>query len=242
MTLTPQSLDAYAEQYYQSGAIDDIGIEERAQLAVAAQVGRELGGAGRVLEMGYGTGDMTAALLDAGVAIEVVEGSPLLCRQGRAAHAGLVVHEAMFESFVPDEPYDAVLALFVLEHVDDPVSLLRTARSWLRPGGSLIAVVPNAESLHRQLAVRMGLHAKLDDLSDRDRLVGHLRVYDLAGLRADAEAAGLEVVGELGSFVKVVHNALMADWPEDVLDGLNAISDVLPPRLLANAGIRAVRR
>jgi hypothetical protein len=102
-------------------------------------------------------------------------------------------------------------------------------------------VVPNAESLHRRLAVQMGLHENLDDLSPRDRLVGHQRVYSMDGLRADAESAGLTVVAELGSFVKVVHNALMESWPTPILDGLNAIADVLPTRLLANVGVRAVR-
>jgi SAM-dependent methyltransferase len=241
MTLTPAALDGYAEQYYLSAGIDDIGIEERAQIAIGARIARELDGVGRVLEMGYGTGDMTAALRGAGLAIEVVEGSPLLVERARHDHPGLVVHEALFETFAPGEPYDAVLALFVLEHVDDPVALLRTARTWLRPGGSLIAVVPNAESLHRRLAVQMGLHENLDDLSPRDRLVGHQRVYSMDGLRADAEGAGLTVVAELGSFVKVVHNALMESWPTPILDGLNAIADVLPTRLLANVGVRAVR-
>jgi len=45
----------------------------------------------------------------------------------------------------------------VLEHVDDPVAVLRLVKSWLKPGGRVLAAVPNARSIHRQAAVIMGL-------------------------------------------------------------------------------------
>ena len=63
--------------------------------------------------------------------------APLLAATARAAHPDLVVHEGMFEHWAPGEPYDAVLALHVAEHVDDPVALLAHLRTWVRPGGRL---------------------------------------------------------------------------------------------------------
>jgi len=243
MSLTPESLDAYAETYYLNAEIDDLDIEELGQRRSIDRTVTALGGATRVLEMGYGTGLVTGELLARGVPIEVVEGSPRLCDVARVNHAasGLVVHEALFESFAPAQPYDAVLALHVAEHVDDPVALFSVVREWLVPGGAIVVVVPNADSLHRRLAVRMGLQQRRDDLSPRDHLVGHQRVYDLQRLSADLAAAGFRTREEFGYQLKVVPNAMMADWPPELLGALVDISPELQPALLANIGIRATR-
>ncbi len=241
MTLTAAALDAYADAYYLNPAIADVDIEELGQRLSIPRTIRALHGARRVLEMGYGTGLVTGELLTRGTSIEVVEGSPKLCAVARAQHPSLVVHEALFEDFAPAEPYDAVLALHIAEHVDDPVALFATVRRWLAPGGAIVVMVPNAQSLHRRLAVRMGLQAQLDDLSPRDHLVGHQRVYDLPRLRDDLRTAGLEPTEEFGYQLKTVPNGMMGDWPADLHTALVDISEELPPAMLANIGVRAVR-
>jgi 2-polyprenyl-3-methyl-5-hydroxy-6-metoxy-1,4-benzoquinol methylase len=240
MTLTPEALDRYARDYYLSDEVADIDIEERAQRLSAPTVAAHVRDARRVLDMGYGTGEMARELLGRGVAAEVVEGSPLLAARARDGHPGLVVHEAMFEAFAPGPVYDAVLALHVMEHVDRPRDLMAHVRGWLRPGGAVVVVVPNRESLHRRLAVRMGIQERLDDLSPRDRLVGHLRVYGLDTLAADLEGAGFRVEDRFGFTLKTVPNSMMLGWPPELLDALTAISPELPPRMCANIGIRAV--
>ena len=149
--LTPADLDEYAATYYLNAEVEDIDIEELAQQHSVPALLRAIEGCERVIELGYGTGLITGELLAAGVAIEVVEGSPALRDHAIAEHPGLVVHLSMFEDFVPDEPVDAVLALHVLEHVDRPDELLAHLASWLRPGGVFVAVTPNARSIHRLL-------------------------------------------------------------------------------------------
>ncbi len=239
-SLTAADLDRYATTYYLNETVEDIDIEERAQRHSVPLLLHALERCGRVLEMGYGTGLITGELLRHRDGIEVLEGSPLLADRALGEHPGLVVHLDLFETFTPAAPFDAVLALHVLEHVDDPAALLARVSGWLAPGGVLVAVTPNAESLHRRLAVRMGLHEHLDDLSPRDHLVGHQRVYDLDWLRRELETAGLGVVAEFGYFLKPLANHQMVDWAPAVLEGLNRISADLPPRLLANIGVVAV--
>ncbi|MEY2571716.1 MAG: hypothetical protein QOE63_2066 [Acidimicrobiaceae bacterium] len=239
--LDPNELDRYAATYYLNAEVDDIDIEERAQRHSVPALLRALQGASRVLEMGYGTGLITGELLARGVPIEVLEGSPVLSEHAREAHPGLVVHTGMFEEFDGTD-FDAVLALHVLEHVDDPVALLDRIVRWIRPGGTLVAVTPNAQSLHRQLAVKMGLHEHLDDLSPRDHLVGHQRVFDLSSLRATLEAGGLECTDEFGYFVKPLANGQMLEWSDALLEGFNALADIVPAWLCANIGVVAARR
>lgn len=239
--LTAQALDAYADSYYLNAAVADVPIEELGQRRSAGRTVTALHGARRVLEMGFGTGLMTAELLARQVPIEVLEGAPKLCAVARDAHPGLVVHEALFEEFVPSAPYDAVLALHIAEHVDDPVALFRLVHGWLAPGGAIVVMVPNARSLHRRLAVRMGLQPELDTLSARDRLVGHQRVYDLTTLWADLALAGFSVEEEFGYQLKTVPNGMMGDWPMELHAALVDVSPELAPDLLANIGVRAVR-
>ncbi len=229
-------LDRFASDYYLAD-VDDIAIEERQQAASLPMILEGIGG--RVLEMGYGTGIITGALLERGVNVEVVEGSAILRDEARACHPGLTVHLSLFEEFTPTGEYDAVLCLHVLEHVADPLVLLRRVRSWLKPDGTLVVVVPNAESVHRRLAVLMGLQPTLGTLSERDRLVGHRRVYTLDVLGEDLRLAGFTIATSFGYMLKPLSNAQMLDWPADLLDALNAISPTIPPRLLANIGVRA---
>lgn len=241
MSLSPQALDAYADAYYLNPEVADIDIEELGQRLSIDRTVAALHGAERVLELGYGTGLTAGEFLTRGVPYEVVEGSPRLCAVARERHPGLVVHEAMFETFAPPAPYDAVLALHVAEHVDDPPALFAQAARWLAPGGALIVMVPNAESLHRRLAVRMGFQPGLDTLSERDHLVGHQRVYTLDTLAADLAQAGLRVEEEFGYQLKTVPNSMMDGYPPALLEALVTISDEIPPRMLANIGVRAVR-
>jgi SAM-dependent methyltransferase len=241
MTLTSAELDDVARQYYLTDPLEDMRIEEMEGELGLDRIAAAIAGCERVLEMGYGTGMTTRALRGKGIAIEVVEGSPVLVETARREHPELVVHEAMFERFEPGPVYDAVLALFVAEHVDDPVELFRTAAAWLRPGGLLVVAVPNAGSLHRRLAVRMGLQERNDSFSGRDRLLGHQRVYELPRLRADVETAGLGVVEELGWFLKVLPFSMMLGYSDELIRGLHDVSPELPPELLGNIAVVARR-
>jgi SAM-dependent methyltransferase len=237
--LDPEALDAFARSYYLNDEVATIDLEEMAQLLAVDRIVSAVRGCNRVLEMGFGTGLTTRELLARGVQVELLEGSPVLVEEARRRHTGLVVHEAMFETFAPEQPLDAVLAMHVLEHVDTPAETLAQIRSWLRPGGVLIVVVPNAESLHRRIAVEMGLHANLDDLSASDIMVGHQRVYTLDWLKRDVESAGFDVDLEFGFLLKTVPNSMMLSYPPNMVKALNTISDRVPARDLANIAIRA---
>lgn len=241
--LTAADLDGFASEYYLNDEIEDTDIEELAQTYSIPAILAATETCPRLLEMGYGTGLIASQLLAAGRSLEVLEGSQRLIDFAEARHAGEPVRfiKSMFETFVPHDPYDAVLALHVLEHVDDPVVVAQQIAGWLRPGGVLIAVTPNARSLHRRLGVAMGLQQRLDDFSERDRIVGHQRVYDLDGLRADLEAGGFEVTGEFGYFVKPLSNRQMLEWEPAVLEGFNKLASEIPADLCANIGLIAHR-
>lgn len=235
-------LDAIAQRAYAHDATGDGAVENIVHATHLPQLLRRLGppeGAA-VLEMGFGEGTITAPLLAAGYRVELVEGSRELCNQAQQRFGEqLRVNCSYFEHFEPRERFSRVLSLHVLEHVDEPEAVVARMRDWLAPGGQVIAVVPNAESLHRQLAVMMGLQPRIDSLGPRDHLVGHQRVFTLASLVGLFEGAGFEVAEQFGYFVKVVPNSMMTGWRPDLIEGLTTLSDQLPARLLANVGLVA---
>ncbi|MEP6609996.1 MAG: class I SAM-dependent methyltransferase [Burkholderiaceae bacterium] len=91
----------------------------------------------RILDLGCGTGWMTAILSQFGVA----EGVDLAPEPARQFHPNLIFHRA---SDAPRGPFDVVVSQEVIEHVDDQSAYVETAYEALRCGGHLILTTPNA--------------------------------------------------------------------------------------------------
>jgi 2-polyprenyl-3-methyl-5-hydroxy-6-metoxy-1,4-benzoquinol methylase len=181
-----------------------------------------------VLELGSADGLMTEELVKHFRRVVVVEGAARNCESVKAQFPSVEVHHCMFEEYQGDVGFDNIIMARVLEHVDDPVGLLRRAAGWLAPGGRIHVVVPNAESLNRKLGLAMGMLGRLDDLTERDRQAGHVRVYRRDGLVAHIRAAGLNVVELNGTFLKPLSNSQMADWKPELIWGFFRLSDELP--------------
>ena len=193
----------------------------------------------RVLDLGFGDGVNYEAIAQ-NCNVTMIEGSKTLCDRAikisEEKNLGVQVVHSMFEDFESSEKYDVILASHVLEHVDDPVGLLAGMRNFLTASGKIVGIVPNAESFHRRLGVAMGLQSALDDLSARDLMVGHQRVYSLASLNEDVQIAGMTIESHRGFFLKVLANSQMIHLEVGVLEGLLRLSDGLPTEDCANIG------
>jgi 2-polyprenyl-3-methyl-5-hydroxy-6-metoxy-1,4-benzoquinol methylase len=124
---------AYLHRY---GAMDASPREDLASRVPA--------GAGAVLDVGCSRGATAAALRARGVAwIAGIEPDPE--DAAAAAEAYDEVLCARLESVAADFAgrFDAVLFGDVLEHLEDPSEALVRVRPWLKPGGAIVASVPN---------------------------------------------------------------------------------------------------
>jgi len=237
MKTSMERLDRIAMDYHTNASIPDIHIENACQRYFVGWLLGQVPSGSRVLELGYGDGLVTAALASAEAHLTVLEGAKILVEKACALHPTVECIHSLFEDHSPATPYDLILASHVLEHVDDPQAILHLVAGWLAKSGSLIVVVPNRNSLHRQLAVLMGLQPALETLSTRDLLVGHQRVYSMESLVTEIRRAGFEVKTSRGFFLKTLPNSMMLEYSESLLNALNVISDSLPEELLANLAL-----
>ncbi len=169
----------------------------------------------RGLQLGYAEGVDTSLFAPLVQRLDIVEGNRAFVEAGRAdSLPNATFHHALFESFLPTvkEQYDAVFAVYVLEHVQEPITLLRLAREALAEAGLLFVVVPNARALSRQLALHIGMLPTLTSLTPHDREHGHRRVYDRVSLNRELDAAGLRIIAQGGVMLKI-----LADFQMDQL-------------------------
>jgi 2-polyprenyl-3-methyl-5-hydroxy-6-metoxy-1,4-benzoquinol methylase len=191
-----------------------------------------------ILQLGYGEGVLASALVSQDASMEIIEGSSVLASHAKDnLPSNVIVHAMLFEEFRPDGLYDCIIATNVLEHVQNPIQLLGLIHNWLTPDGLVIVTVPNAESIHRRLAVEMKIQKSIYDLSERDHIVGHQRVYDMSTLVDQVQQAGFKVRERRGFVLKVLSNAQQNSLSEEIIRAFHTVSSLLDPGILANIGL-----
>lgn len=165
---------------------------------------------GSLLELGSFKGDFTQRLLNRFNDITCVEASEDAINEARRklgpGREITYVHGA-FENISLPRRYDNIVLTHVLEHLDDPVFVLRRIRNeWLAERGRLFLVCPNANAPSRQIAVKMGLISHNAAVTAAEATHGHRCTYTLDTLERDAVAAGLNVIHRSGIFFKALAN------------------------------------
>jgi 2-polyprenyl-3-methyl-5-hydroxy-6-metoxy-1,4-benzoquinol methylase len=188
---------------------------------------------GSALELGTSTGLMTQALARYFHHIVAVDGSAknLETTGQRLAAGGLQnveLVEGLFETYQPGRTFPNIIMAHVLEHVEDPVEILRYYKQNLSPGGIIHAAVPNAASLNRRIGFQLGMMKTLNQLGPKDHMVGHRRLYTHDMLYDHIDQAGLEPVVCLGIFLKPLSKAQMAHWKDELVEAFFQIGRELP--------------
>ncbi len=182
----------------------------------------------RCLELGPAEGVMTRSLARAFPDLTLVEGANAFCSSLRNRFPHAIVVRSLFEDFAPAAVFDTIVMGHVLQHVEEPVEILRRAGSWLAPGGVICSAVPNARSLHRQAAVMLGMLPHEHSLNEADLHHGHRRVYDPESLRAAFLAAGLRLQHFGGYWIKPLSNAQMEGWPPETIRAFMQLGERYP--------------
>ncbi len=126
-----------------------------------------------VLDFGAGLGTFAIPLSKSGYQITCVEIDPVF--RAKLEAEGVTVHSYLED--VPENAFDAIYSLNVIEHIEDDLGALKTLRDKLKRDGTLLLYVPAFQFL----------------FSSMDRKVGHFRRYKRSQLAQLVEDAGFDV-------------------------------------------------
>lgn len=140
---------------------------------------------GRLLDLGCGDGEFGYRIKKRGWTVDGLDFDTVAAHLAEERH-GLKVNICSVEEMAyPDDSFDAVTMNHVIEHLVDPLAVLRSVHRVLKPGGSFVVVTPNAESWGLRLFGRNW------QALDPPR---HIHILSLHALETTVRAAGFESV------------------------------------------------
>ncbi len=172
----------------------DLELDPAAANESRAMALRLIGHNKRVLEFGCSTGRVTAALASRGcrvTAIDIDAEAAEHARQFADEVLILDIDEPDFEAKLAGQRWEIALFGDVLEHLRDPLQILRATRHLLEPHGAVVVSVPNIAHADVRLALLCGeFPYGQSGLLDRT----HLRFFTLNLLTQLLEDAGYLIV------------------------------------------------
>jgi 2-polyprenyl-3-methyl-5-hydroxy-6-metoxy-1,4-benzoquinol methylase len=190
-----------------------------------ANVIRMVGSSHRVLELGPATGYMTEMLRANDCSVVGIEIDPDMARQAAQFCERVIVgdlDELDFQSELGEERFDVIVAADVLEHLKDPLGVLRRLRSLLSPEGFFVVSLPNIAHAGVRLALLQG-RFEYRDLGLLDRT--HLRFFTHESIAEMFDEAELAVVELHRQEAPITISDVQVDIdavPEELIRGLEA--------------------
>jgi 2-polyprenyl-3-methyl-5-hydroxy-6-metoxy-1,4-benzoquinol methylase len=186
----------YQDEYEQDGAY--LGMLAAARRTAAGELGfrqlwwfKRLGlkwlesmtNGRRLVEIGCGPGTFLMVAKSRGWDVTGVEPAAPAAKQ--ATEFGLAVTHGYVGPFAAanTRPFDAAALFEVLEHVPDPVAVLRAIRSLIVPGGAFVMSVPNLDDPY---CLKQQIRSAMPPV--------HINFFNRRSLRKALESAGFEVV------------------------------------------------
>jgi len=100
-----------------------------------------------VLDFGCATGVMLDEFKKRGADVTGIELSKWSCKYAREKYGLMVYNENIFDVKLPESTFDIITTSHVIEHVTDPVAVIKRLGQLLKPGGLLFIAVPDVDSL-----------------------------------------------------------------------------------------------
>ena len=182
----------------------------------------------QVLEIGGGEGHFVKELLNSRPTSSITLVEPQADRTLFPADK-VTVHNMLVEEWLNTQPptqYDAVVAMDLIEHLRDPIHVMRQiVTTRLKPGGTLIITTPNADSIFRTCLGRFWPHYKVEHLTYPSHKALR-RLADNAGLNV-RELRGLAKPLQIGYLITILRN-----FGPQSIRALGTILDTVSPSFL----------
>ena len=190
--LTSHELRLFYEDHYEAPHVEIPEVVERSLRATVASFEPFRTGEGTLIDVGFGEGTLLRLAQAIGWRCSGTEYARSAIEWGR--RVDVAVHEGDLVDGALPGPFDVATVIETLEHTLDPLALLESIHTRLRPGGLVYGTTPNMAGLSaRSLGTRWSVVAAPE----------HLELFSPKGLRAllltvgfwnvDIETRGLNV-------------------------------------------------
>jgi SAM-dependent methyltransferase len=201
----------------------------------------------RVLDAGCGEGYGTSMLAQAAATAKGVDLEAAVIRRAAARYANASFDAANLVALpYPDESFDAVVSLQVIEHIHTPQEFLAECARVLVPGGLLLVSTPNRLTFSPH-GVRNAFHAfefAPDEL--RTTVAKHFDNIELSGVFHGARLAAVERLLLRRAFSERLIDQPTPEWPwwlRAIVTRVTAKDFIIKPgRLHASLDLIAVAR
>ncbi|MCB1119912.1 MAG: methyltransferase domain-containing protein [Verrucomicrobiae bacterium] len=136
---------------------------------------------GSLLDVGAGSGNLVEAALELRFQAEGIE--PSVWLQIQAEKRKLPVKRGILNDLPEDKRFDVITLVDVIEHVADPMHLLREIRMRLVSGGLALIVTPDCGSFMARLLGRKWWHYR----------IAHIGYFNKSNLRLACEKSGFKI-------------------------------------------------
>ena len=137
--------------------------------------------AATLLDVGAGSGILVEEALELGFAAKGIEPSGSL--QATAVQRGLPVTHGVLPNSEVAGPFEVVTLIDVIEHVPDPLDLMRQIKSVMAPDGICVVVTPDVDSIAARLMGWKWWHFR----------AAHIGYFNKSTLALALETAGLRI-------------------------------------------------
>lgn len=170
--LMKQVYEDYDDHQFRSYVVSSSVMES----PLFSQIQRLVGSHKRVLDIGSSRGDVAISVSRNGnkvIGLDISSRAVELCHQ-----RGIEAYRVNIETdpFPGIEPFDAVLLLEVIEHLIDPLPVLRRIADILKPSGFILISTPNAAYFKWRLQLLRGV---LPDFGEARSTLEVTRPYNL---------------------------------------------------------------
>lgn len=185
-----------------------------------ARVVRLVGHDRHVLELGPATGYMTRVLRDRGCTVVGIELESEMAKVAAQYCERIVIgdlDELDLDAELGADRFDVIAAADVLEHLKDPLSVLRRLRKFLKPGGHFVVSLPNVAHGSVRIALLQG-HFNYQNVGLLDTT--HLRFFTRESIGELFDSAELAVA-------QIFHQPLNIEASEVPFDAGDVPPEVL---------------
>jgi 2-polyprenyl-3-methyl-5-hydroxy-6-metoxy-1,4-benzoquinol methylase len=183
-----------------------------------------------ILEVGCSVGIMTRRLSGFLFNVTVVEASKKLVEHVKKIKEVKDVKfiVSLFEDYKTKEKFSDIIMASLLEHVENPIKVLKKAKSLLEDEGRIHIIVPNANSIHRKIGKEIGILKEVTSFSEGDKILGHRMVYTKELLKKDILKSGLKIDKISGIFLKPFSDIQMEKFDKKIWDALFEVGKDIP--------------